>query len=142
MQCLEVQEHLSAWLDGEAPEELHGAVAAHLAECPACRAELKVLERLDAALAGLESPAPRGLAEKVRQQLPRPASPWRQSLALAACLALGIFLGGALTGSFYPTPATLNGNGNDVASLEVFQDFPQGSMGTVISYPQEEGNGA
>lgn len=144
MQCPEVQEHLSAWLDGEAPEELKAALAAHLADCPACRAELEAQERLDAALGGLEAPVPQGLAEKVRGRLPRPAFSWRKSLALAACLALGIFLGGTLTGSLYQAPTALNGNdnGNGVASLEVFQDFPQGSLGTAVSYSLDEDSGA
>ena len=140
MQCPEVQEHLSAWLDGEIPKELQAALTMHLAGCPDCRSELEALERLDAALGRLEAPAPQGLADKVRRRLPRPASPWRQSLALAACLVLGIFLGGTLTGSLYlgPVPA----NGNELTSLEVFQDFPQGSLGTAVSYQFEEDDSA
>jgi len=141
MKCPEVQEHLSAWLDGETPEELHAAMAAHLARCPACQAELRALERLDAALGWLTAPAPLGLADKVRRRLqPQPSPPWYQSLALAACLVLGIFLGGALTGSFYQAPAPRNGNGADLASLEYLQDFPQGSLGTAVSYPVDEDN--
>lgn len=142
MQCPEAQEYLSAWLDGEVREELRPALAAHLGECPACQAELKALERLEAALAGLTVPVPQGLGAGVRRRLSRPRSPWRQSLALAACLVLGIFLGGALTGSFYPAPAPRNGNGYEVASLEVFQDFPQGSLGTAVSYQLEEESSA
>ncbi len=144
MGCHEIQEQLSAFIDLEVGEELRRQITSHLAGCPACRAELEALERLEAALAGLEAPVPQGLAEKVRGRLPRPAASWRQSLALAACLALGIFLGGTLTGSLYPTPTALNsnGNGNGVASLEVFQDFPQGSLGTAVSYSQDEDSGA
>jgi len=138
MKCPEVQEHLSAWLDGETPEEQRSALAVHLARCPACQAELRALERLDTALAGLTAPVPQGLADRVRRQLPRPSPPWYQPLALAACLVLGIFLGGALTGSFYQAPASRNGNGTDLASLEVLQDFPQGSLGTAVSYPVDE----
>ena len=59
MNCHEVQEHLSAWMDGEAPEELRQPLADHLAGCPACRAELAMLERLHEALGGLEVPVPR-----------------------------------------------------------------------------------
>jgi anti-sigma factor RsiW len=144
MKCHEVQEHLSAWLDGEAPEELKSRLADHLALCPVCQAELVALERLEAAMAELEAPAPRGLAGSVLRRLPQPASPWRQSLALAACLVLGIFLGGSLTGTLYPGPgaANGNGNGNEVASLEIFQDYPQGSLGGAFSYQGEEENDA
>lgn len=137
MKCPEVQDSLSRWLDGEMPEADRVALSAHLEQCPACMAELRALKRLDAALADLEVPLPSGLAKKVVSRLSRPAPPWYQSLALAACLVLGLFLGGALTGSFYQMP--LNGNGNDLASLEVFQDLPQGSLGTLVAYTDEDG---
>lgn len=136
MKCHEVQEHLSAWMDGEAPEELRPLLADHLAGCPACRGELAVLERLDGALAGLGAPVPRDLAAKVRRRLPRPASRWVQSFALAACLVLGISLGSSLTGTLFPGAA--NGITNDVATLEIFQDYPQGSVGGAFSYQGEE----
>ncbi len=139
MKCHEVQENLSAWMDGEVPEGLGQRLADHLAGCPACQAELEALERLDIALAGLEVPVPRGLAAKVSRRLPRPASPWFQSLALAVCLALGIFLGSSLTGTFYPvTTSTNNGISSEVANLGVFQDYPQGSVGGAFSYQGEE----
>jgi len=145
MNCEEIRERLSAFLDGESGEELQIQITRHLASCPACQAELAALERLEAALENLEAPAaPRGLAGSVLRRLPRPASPWRQSLALAACLVLGIFLGGSLTGTLYPGPGTANGNGNgnEVASLEIFQDYPQGSLGGAFSYQWEEENDA
>ena len=141
MKCDEVQENLSAWLDGEIPEELRPRLAEHLAACPACRAELVALERLDAALGRLEAPGPRrDLAAAVLRQLPRPASPWVRSLALAACLLLGIFFFFFLTGTLYPglEPA----NGNDVVSLEIFQDYPQGSVGGAFIYQADEDNSA
>ena len=140
MKCNEVQEHLSAFMDGEVPEGLRQRLADHLAGCPVCRAELAALERLEAALLELEAPAPRDLAAKVRQRLPRPARPWRQSLALAACLALGVFLGSSLTGTLYPGVAAGNGSQNDVASLEIFQDHPQGSLGGALSFQGEDDN--
>ncbi len=143
MKCLEVQEHLSAWLDGEIPEELKPRLADHLASCAACRAELAAWERLEAALGELEVPAPRDVAAGVRRRLPRPRSSWHQSLALAACLVLGIFLGGSLTGTLYQQGvATAPGNGTEVASLEIFQDYPQGSLGGAFSFQGEEDNGA
>lgn len=142
MKCNEVQEYLSAWLDGEVPEGLRQGLADHLSGCPACQGELAALERLDAALAGLEVPVPQGLAAKVRRRLPRPASSWRQSLALAVCLALGIFLGSSLAGTLYPGGAPVNGIANEVASLEIFQDYPQGSLGGAFSFQGEEDTSA
>jgi hypothetical protein len=61
---------------------------------------------------------------------------------LAACLVLGIFLGGSLSGTLYPGPGEADGNGMEVASLEVFQDYPQGSLGGAFFYQGEEENGA
>ena len=142
MNCHEVQAYLSAWLDSEVPEGLGQRLADHLAGCPDCRAELAVLERLDAALAELEAPVPRDLAAKVRQRLPRGAYPWFQSLALAVCLVLGVFLGGSLTGTLYPGHGSGNGITSDVASLEIFQDAPQGSLGGAFSYQGEEDGSA
>ncbi|MGQ9688397.1 MAG: anti-sigma factor family protein [Desulfobaccales bacterium] len=142
MRCHEVQEYLSAFLDGEAPTELEPRLAEHLADCPACRAELQTLERLEAAFDDLEVPEPRDLAAKVGRRLPRPASPWRHTLALAACLVVGIFLGGFLSGTLYPWPADTNGNGTEIAGLEILQDYPQGSLGGAFFYLGEEENGA
>jgi anti-sigma factor RsiW len=141
MKCTEVQEHLSAWLDGEVPEELRPQMSEHLAVCPVCQAELAVLERLDAALAELEAPAPRDLAAGVLRRLPRPTPSWGRSLALAACLVLGIFIGGSLTGTLYKGIQPANSNG-EIAQMEIFQDYPQGSVGGTFSYQGEEDNNA
>jgi anti-sigma factor RsiW len=142
MKCHEAQEHLSAWLDGELPEAIGAALTAHLERCETCRREWLQLRALDAALDNLAAPVPPGLAEKVAARVRRPhrRQGW-QSAALAACLVLGIALGGSLARSFHVTAAA-TGNPTEVAGLEVFHDFPQGSLGTVVaSYQPEEGNG-
>ena len=59
------------------------------------------MERLDTALAGLTVPVPAGLAVQVRQRLPRPSLPLVSVPGLGSLLALGIFLGGSLTGTLY-----------------------------------------
>ncbi len=142
MKCSEIQEYLSAWMDGEVPEGLGQQVEEHVAGCPACRAELACLSRLDAALAGLEAPVPRDLGAKVRRRLPRATYPWLQSLALAACLVLGIFLGGSLTGTLYPGRGSTNGITSEVNGLGIFQDYPQGSLGGAFSFQGEEDGSA
>jgi predicted anti-sigma-YlaC factor YlaD len=142
MECQEVQAQLSAWLDQELDAAAGAMLKAHLNRCEACRREWRKLTALDAALSNLAAPVPRGLAEKVVATLRRPRrrQGW-QSAALAACLILGIALGGTVAGSFYGA-ATPNEAGAEVASLEVFRDFPQGSLGAVVaSYQPEEGNG-
>jgi anti-sigma factor RsiW len=136
-----MRERLSAWLDGELTQEERREMAAHLEVCAACRRELALLERLDAALGRLEAPTPAGLADGVLDRLKPRRRYWWQSLAMAASLILGIALGGTLARDFYPYQASSNGNG-EVLALEEFHDFPQGSLGAVmVSYQTEETNG-
>ena len=142
MECQAVQAQMSAWLDRELSEAAGATLAAHLERCEACRREWRELTALDAALGHLSAPVPTGLAEKVVAKVRRPSRRlgW-QSAALAACLVLGIALGGTMARSFYGA-ATPNEASAEVASLEVFHDFPQGSLGAVVaSYQPEEGNG-
>jgi anti-sigma factor RsiW len=139
--CPEVQERLSAWLDGELEETWLAALSAHLEVCAPCRRELAQLQALDAVLGDLPAPAPLYLADRVLARLARPPRRWWQSLALAATLVMGLTLGGALARNFYPM-APANGDGAEMAALEDFQDFPEGSLGAVLaSYHPEEGNG-
>ena len=142
MECQTVQAQLSAWLDHELDEAAGAALSAHLNRCEACRREWRQLMALDAALSNLAAPVPSGLAQKVVAKVRRPRRrPGWQSAALAACLVLGIALGGAVTRGFYGAAAPSE-TGAEVASLEVFRDFPQGSLGAVVaSYQPEEGNG-
>lgn len=142
MECQAVQEQLSAWLDGELSEAAGAMLSAHLEGCAACREEWRQVKALDDALGNLAAPVPLGLAEKVAAKIRRPRrrSRW-QSAALAACLVLGIALGGTMARTFYGG-ATPDEAGAEVASLEAFHDFPQGSLGAVVaSYQPEEGNG-
>jgi anti-sigma factor RsiW len=146
MTCQEARERLSAWLDRELPTGEHDLVAAHLEGCDGCRRELALLRALEAALGGLTRPAPPQLSEKVlarlqAQQGQRPRRPWWQSAALAASLVLGMVLGGGVARDLY-SGASENGVA-EVAALEDFHDFPQGSLGTILaSYQPEEGNGS
>ncbi|HEY9074578.1 MAG TPA: zf-HC2 domain-containing protein [Desulfobaccales bacterium] len=140
MNCLEVRDSLSAWLDGELAPEVLVMVDRHLESCVGCRRELAQLQALDQALEALDTPAPAGLPERVRARLRRPPRRRWQSLALAASVVLGILLGGAMARDFYPVPQE-NGFGTEVASLEAFHDFPQGSLGLILaSYQEDEGS--
>jgi predicted anti-sigma-YlaC factor YlaD len=142
MECQAVQTQLSAWLDDELEEAAGAMLTAHLQGCAVCREEWRQLTALDAALGNLAAPVPLGLASTVAAKVRRPVrrSGW-QAIALAACLVLGIALGGTMARTFYGGAAS-NEAGAEVASLEVFHDFPQGSLGAVVaSYQPEEGNG-
>jgi predicted anti-sigma-YlaC factor YlaD len=142
MNCQEVREHLSAWLDAELDEATAAALEAHVGECEACRQEWRQLTALESALGDLAAPPPAGLAEKVLAQIRPPRRrQWWQSVALAACLVLGIALGGSMARTFY-APVGSNHTEAETASLDVFQDYPQGSLGTIVaSYQPDDGNG-
>jgi anti-sigma factor RsiW len=141
MKCQEVREQLSAWVDDELDTATAAAVADHMDGCEACQREWRQLKALEAALSHLVAPVPLGLAEKVLAQVRPPRRrQWWQSVALAACLVVGIALGGSMARIFYAPGASHTEA--EVASLEVFEDFPQGSLGTIVaSYQPEEGNG-
>jgi anti-sigma factor RsiW len=148
MECRTVQEQFSAWLDQELSEAQEAAIAAHVESCAACGREWREWTALDAALGDLAAPVPAGLAEKVLARVRPPRRrQWWQSVALAACLVLGVALGSTMARTFYgatdaTADATVTGSGTEVASLEVFHDFPQGSLAAVMIADQpEEGNG-
>lgn len=140
MKCPEVQEHLSAYLDGEVPEDLGRELRVHLQVCADCRAELAKLSRLEDALAALAAPPAPDIRDKVLGRLSPPVRRWWRSLSLAASLVLGLTLGGILAGKLNPyNLSQANGNGAEVLALEeVFRDYPQGSWGQVILFPDEE----
>jgi anti-sigma factor RsiW len=146
MECRDIRERLSAWLDRELPPEEHELIAAHLEGCTGCRRELAQLRVLETALGELAAAPPPRVAEQVlarlqAQQGQRSRRPWWQSLALAASLVLGVLLGGSVARDFYPL-APANGTA-EVAALQDFHDFPQGSLGAILaSYQPEEGNGS
>jgi hypothetical protein len=99
--CEEAQPHLSAYLDGDLPEEARAEVRAHLRQCADCSGVLADLERIAVAARELSPIPPPGhiwleVAGQVRlssQSAPpaqkRPArSPVWQWTALAAALVL------------------------------------------------------
>ena len=47
MKCADVADRLSAYADGELEAEMREKIVAHLSRCPACRAELTALAKLD-----------------------------------------------------------------------------------------------
>lgn len=140
MKCREVQEHLSAYLDGELPEGLGRILTAHLQACEPCRAELARLHRLEGALAALTAPPVPDVRDKVMDRLRPPARPWWRSLSLAASLALGLTLGSILAGNLNPYKLNqVNGSGAEVLALEdIFRDYPQDFWGKVIIFQDEE----
>lgn len=143
LDCSIIQEYLSAYVDDELPPEQREAVQEHLAVCPQCRGELARLTRLEEVLEALPSPLPPPeLIDQVLARLSRRQVFWWRSLALAASLLIGFFLGGTLGVDLYQElrqPASAE----PVVSLEVFKDFPPASLGALVAtYRLDEENGA
>lgn len=66
MNCTELREHLSAYLDGELEQELAERVKAHLATCGDCRAEFESLEQVTGLVHALpREPAPGEIEHEV-----------------------------------------------------------------------------
>ncbi len=58
MQCLQAQQYLSAFCDGELAAELRARVAEHVQACPRCQEELAVFGRLSAMAKAQPDPEP------------------------------------------------------------------------------------
>ncbi|MDP3513200.1 MAG: zf-HC2 domain-containing protein [Sulfuritalea sp.] len=122
---------LSAYFDGELDPVRQRGVAAHLAACPACAAQLDLLralaadfERLPAATLGFDLA---GVIEGRLAAAPRPQPRrdrgWRDllpvSVGAAASVACGIAMGFALFGGA-AAPR--------IAAMSVFDTMPPGSL--------------
>ncbi len=123
---------LSVYFDGELDPVRQQGVAAHLAACPACAAQLDLLrmlatdfERLPAETLGFDLA---GVIEGRLAAAPRPQPRhdrgWRGllpvSVGAAASVACGIAMGFALFGGGAAAPR--------VAAMSVFDTMPPGSL--------------
>lgn len=147
-------ESLSAWLDGELDESARRRLETHLADCPACAAQLAALRDLSAAFGALRADAPgfdlSGLVEERLAASARRSSPaarrtplaglfgrlaWLPAgLAAAASLALGIGMGSALPGDRADAEPPML-----VSAMRVFDPMPPGSIciGSDACYTKE-----
>lgn len=149
-------ESLSAWLDGELDESARRRLEMHLADCPACAAQLAALRDLAAAFDVLRVDAPgfdlsglvedklaasaRRLSPAARRQPDQPAGwfgrlAWLPAgLAAAASLALGIGMGAALPGDRADAEPPML-----VSAMRVFDPMPPGSLciGSDACYTKE-----
>lgn len=128
--CLAMQEHFSAYLDGELPGEIARAVRSHLETCPRCRQEYEALQRLWDLLAAAPVAVPPDLTERVLARVARPRRRWWADLALAASFVLGIFLGGKLGLGLYEIVG--REARTEVSGLELLAEAPEDSFSTLL----------
>ena len=113
MECQAVQAQLSAWLDDELSEAAGAMLTAHLERCEACRSEWRQLDgpgRRPRQPGGAGAHGAGGESGGYQVRRPRRRQGW-QSVALAACLVLGIALGGTVARSFYGAGDAQRGRG-------------------------------
>jgi len=126
MNCNDVQQLLSEYLDGELPVEQQNAVRSHLAQCNACSAELKKYHTLRTRAASLpkEIAPPTHVWASIEQRIgtesiPQPGSIihreskafWRNRLFAIAAMVL------IVVGAFWIASRTTTQSWN-VASIE------------------------
>jgi anti-sigma factor RsiW len=108
-----IADRLNAWLLGSLPEAEAAQVRAHLASCPVCEEERRLLEESRAVLRPLEAGEPRPwfatkVAARAAEIRPRPlGAPWWRlafggGLLAGAAAALALLVGPVLRG---PRPA-------------------------------------
>jgi len=92
--CELIRSQLADYLLGGLPRRARSRVAAHLASCPGCRAELAALARTGDLLRQVApAPAPPALWESInREILARPRHPVRPALRWAWGLAMAVIL--------------------------------------------------
>jgi anti-sigma factor RsiW len=150
MDCLD-KKKISAYLDGELPEDDRTAFRDHLDGCAACRAEAEELAAVTDALdvlGGLE-PDPYfaarvkriALTRKQNGLLKRAIVPAAATAAAALSLLLGGFLGQALYAGWAGDSAEAETEFAEYMGTTAIEDFPVGSLGEVLSeIPVEGGN--
>jgi Putative zinc-finger len=83
LECAEIFEHLSQYLDHEVTDEIAECMAAHISGCAPCVSFLESLRKSIALCAEYDSPAtPRAIPDSLKQQMKQ-----AYERALAACEA-------------------------------------------------------
>jgi len=136
MKCEQVTSQLSAYMDGELPPQQAEEVRRHLAECPACAEEYRLLSQTWDILLADAAPEPspgftQRFWQKVRAQeqaAPRPARMLLRLLKWAPAMAAGFavaFLAGWLSAGGHKPDRTGTLTAQDVAFLQNYDVLEQ-----------------
>jgi len=152
MECKDVKERLSAWLDGELDDAAAAAVAGHVEACPSCREDARRLEAAWALLDRVAVPEPpKGLEERIvgaaaagaRERFSwRGLARWPVSALAAAAVVAGL-LGGYLLADAYSglqagEPRPQEAVEIDEEEAAAFDELPPGSVGWALADLVEE----
>lgn len=154
MKCSRIMKKLSAYLDGEMPEQERIAISEHLQQCAECRAELAALSAVRDALNSIEgmevSPYfMNRLRQRIKEQ--RESVPFLQRIkglafttvtafALVASLFIGNQAGKTLYQSIIQTSEPAVAETNDAFGLGAFEEFPDGSLSDLYNELVTGGN--
>jgi len=143
MNCID-EKKLSAYLDGELPEQERAAIEGHLRQCAECRLEAKNLTAVSDMLGVLEGIEPEPyftlrLKQRLTNQKPKGLARWVRQILIPAgasaagilALLFGMVLGKAIDYERNQSSSTLKSA--TVAGLDSMNDFPEGSLGDVFS---------
>ncbi|UCE27212.1 MAG: zf-HC2 domain-containing protein [Candidatus Coatesbacteria bacterium] len=150
MDCID-KKKISAYLDGETPKSERARIEKHLAECPACRTEANELAAVSDALDVLEGLEPdayfaarvKRLATERKQHgwFGRALVPAAATVAAAAFLLLGGFIGQALHAAYLVERSEAGGEFAEYAETSAIEDYPEGTLGEVLDdFPLNGGN--
>jgi anti-sigma factor RsiW len=156
--CKRFAKRLDAYADGAVTTQLHAAMEAHVASCPACRRELESLAQIGGVLraAPPPPPVPEGFALRVMaraaacgESAPKrtgsalPAFAWWRELArparaaAAAVLVVGLALGAMMGWDMnrngrIPQPTSGKSDALAAFNLDYLGDAPAGSLAQVV----------
>jgi mycothiol system anti-sigma-R factor len=128
MSCEDVQENLSAFLDGALPHERQRAIEAHLASCPKCAGQLEDYREIARVLREkVMERAPAGLQERIRAEITRqagdnpPSHRWWLGQRAARAAALLLVAGLSATGGWFAATTGLQTTtlAHDVATAHI-----------------------
>lgn len=154
MKCFRIKKKLSAYLDGEMPEQERITISEHLKQCEECRAELAALSAVADALNTIEGmEVPPYFMTRLRQNVREQAKPVpfllrikslavtaATAFALVASLFIGNQAGKTLYQSIAQTPEPVMVETDDVFGLGAFEEFPDGSLSDIYNELVTGGN--
>jgi anti-sigma factor RsiW len=150
MDCID-KKKISAYLDGELPEDERARIEIHLEECAACRAEAEELTAVSNALDVLDGLEPDpyfasrvkrlALLQKQNGRLKRVLVPAAATAAAALSLLLGGFLGKTLYAGWSVEPMNADAAFAEYYDTSAIEDYPESTLGEVLDdLPTNGGN--